>query len=183
MRIFWKYVPPTLLTLGNLLIGVCLCVAVAWGGASTPGTLFVSLFAVALLLDGLDGWCARRLRAVSRFGRWLDALADGFSFGLLPALLLAVAGGALAVVGAVYLVAAVIRLVRFAAQRHAGPAFRGLPVPAAAVVIVLLHYVLQGGGQVTGPASDVLMAVVVAALLVLMLSPARVPHPVRVLWG
>ena len=41
--------PPTLLTLGNLLLGVYLCAAVAWGGATIPLALYAPLLALAVL--------------------------------------------------------------------------------------------------------------------------------------
>lgn len=41
----------------------------------------------AMIMDGVDGRLARRLRAVSDFGKELDSLADLVSFGVAPALL------------------------------------------------------------------------------------------------
>jgi len=179
----WRYTLPTALTLGNLLIGVHLCGAMIYASPSNLSALGYPLFTLALLLDGLDGWTARRWGAVSRYGRWLDALADGFSFGLFPALLVAKPGGALVVVGAVYLGAALVRLARFAAQPGDRPVFRGLPVPAAAVIIIALEFLLAVAWQVSGAAYAVPMAAAVAALAVLMYCPLRVAHPVRVLFG
>ena len=41
----------------------------------------------AMIMDGVDGRLARRLRVVSEFGKELDSLSDLVSFGVAPALL------------------------------------------------------------------------------------------------
>jgi len=180
-----KYVVPTALTAGNLLCGSAL-LFMLFARSGTPTSL-VLLLCAAVVFDALDGWAARRLDAVSRAGAWCDAVADGVTFALVPACLVlqvsthAFALDLLAVV--IFLVAGWWRLQRFAmasrpgqdqGQDQSGPTtlFRGLPVPAAGVVLV---------------ASALLMGeaawVVAVVLAVLMHCPARVPHPVRVLWG
>ncbi|KAL0972738.1 hypothetical protein UPYG_G00194130 [Umbra pygmaea] len=38
--------------------------------------MFVSAYSISVILDGLDGWMARRLGQTSLFGAWLDVVVD-----------------------------------------------------------------------------------------------------------
>ncbi|XP_013889356.1 uncharacterized protein si:ch1073-145m9.1 isoform X2 [Austrofundulus limnaeus] len=58
----------------------------AWTAWDTPA-VFVLLYSVCMVLDGVDGWLARRLDQVSRFGAWLDVVVDNLSRGMLWSLL------------------------------------------------------------------------------------------------
>jgi phosphatidylglycerophosphate synthase len=76
---------PNLLTAARLpavfLIGIWTYWAGVWASAA------LALFIVAALTDIFDGWIARKLGAVSDFGRLMDALVDKiFILGLLVAL-------------------------------------------------------------------------------------------------
>jgi hypothetical protein len=90
------YPHPTLglcnvVTLGRLVIvGVLTAALVAGGGA--PGAVF-ALAALALALDGVDGWLARRHGRVSGFGARFDMEVDS-AFALVLALHALVSGTA-----------------------------------------------------------------------------------------
>uniref|UniRef100_A0A673B8H5 CDP-diacylglycerol--inositol 3-phosphatidyltransferase n=2 Tax=Sphaeramia orbicularis TaxID=375764 RepID=A0A673B8H5_9TELE len=61
-------------------------VLAAWAAYETP-SLFVPLYSSSVLLDGVDGWLARRLNQCSRFGAWLDVVVDNLGRGMLWSLL------------------------------------------------------------------------------------------------
>lgn len=162
---------PSLLTLGNMLCGFYAIVHVAsvqWSaGMPTPERAFQHA-AIAILLamvfDMLDGRVARMTRTTSDFGGQLDSLADAISFGVAPAVMVAMLNSLARwdwapeaafwakmswVFGAAYASGAVIRLARFNTETtsHSEEAhryFKGLPSPAGAGVIatlvLLYHY-------------------------------------------
>ncbi|KAG9265169.1 hypothetical protein AMEX_G21538 [Astyanax mexicanus] len=63
-----------------------LLVLIAWCVFSHPD-LFLPVYGLSALLDGLDGWTARRLKQTSRFGAWLDVVVDNFGRGMLWSML------------------------------------------------------------------------------------------------
>jgi CDP-diacylglycerol--serine O-phosphatidyltransferase len=152
---------PTLLTLGN---GVCGFAAIAYAskitldGSMSPERadsyflLSAGLILLAMVFDMLDGYAARLSRTASEFGGQLDSLCDAISFGAAPAFLLLrlgqewnehpVIAKTIAVIAALYMACAVLRLARFNIENSPDPAshkrFKGLPSPAAAGCIVSL---------------------------------------------
>jgi CDP-diacylglycerol--serine O-phosphatidyltransferase len=106
---------------------------------------------LAMVFDALDGYAARLARSASEFGGQLDSLCDAVSFGLAPAFLLLrfgqewhtpLARQAIAVIAALYLCCAILRLARFNVQNSTEASshkrFRGLPSPAAAGCVAAL---------------------------------------------
>lgn len=75
---------PNLITLANLFCGCMAIVAVLNLEFDTAGILVL----VATVLDFLDGFAARMLKAYSEIGKQLDSLADMVTFGVVPGLLL-----------------------------------------------------------------------------------------------
>jgi CDP-diacylglycerol--serine O-phosphatidyltransferase len=149
---------PTLLTLGN---GVCGFAAIAYASKITPKSdtadqnfyyvLSACLILAAMVFDALDGYAARLAKSTSDFGGQLDSLCDAISFGAAPAFLLLRLGSdwerplirqAIAVIAALYVACAVLRLARFNVENNPDPAahkrFKGLPSPAAAGCIASL---------------------------------------------
>ena len=61
----------------TLAVGVAALVADSFGD-SVPVTLLVSLAALALVLDAVDGWVARRTRTTATLGARFDAEVDAF---------------------------------------------------------------------------------------------------------
>jgi CDP-diacylglycerol---serine O-phosphatidyltransferase len=70
------------LSLGNLFSGAIGCIAIIEGQWATTALCILA----SLVLDFLDGFVARALKADSDLGGQLDSLADVISFGLLPGL-------------------------------------------------------------------------------------------------
>src|SRR4051794_36786223 len=61
----------------TLAIGVAALVADSFDRA-VPGALLVSVAAIALTLDAVDGWVARRTRTAAMFGAHFDGEVDAF---------------------------------------------------------------------------------------------------------
>jgi phosphatidylserine synthase len=175
----WR-VYANLATLANGLLGVGAVLYVLAGNKLWAMLLIVS----AIGFDGLDGMFSRRSTAPpSSFGRIADSVADGMTFGVAPAFLLAVhtsntstwqpyAGLAVVIAGA-YLAAALARLTYFTARAYRRTDFLGIPTPqsALALVVALLFHdtpAFQG----VQPIGVLVGAVVLAALMV-----APIPYP------
>jgi CDP-diacylglycerol--serine O-phosphatidyltransferase len=173
-------VAANLATLANGLLGVG-AVLYTLAGNKLWAMLLV---AMAIGFDGLDGLLSRRSPLpTGRFGRIADSVADAVSFGVAPAVLLAVhtanasawAPYALwtAVVAAVYLACALARLAYFTVRAHDLPHFLGVPTPQAAlaVIVLVLFHDLPGYASVA-PVWAIVGGLVIAALMV-----APIPYP------
>jgi CDP-diacylglycerol--serine O-phosphatidyltransferase len=171
---------PNLITLAGMFAGMA---ALRFVWESKLDNALAALL-VAVVLDGLDGYTARRLSRESAFGANLDNLSDFLSFGVLPAMFLyawllnglGLAGWLLALV---YTAGAAVRLARFGAAWSpsaggAKPPFRGLPSPAAAVAVLLPYYVSHA---VRIEPELVLAATGLCAALVAFFMVCRAPVP------
>ena len=195
---------PTLLTLGNAVCGFAsITLASKIGRDDTPlqpNSLFAAsgwLIIAAMVFDVLDGFVARISRSTSMFGLQLDSLCDAISFGLAPAFLLLRLGPGwdpvpklhqvLAVIAALYMVCALMRLARFnvetAPDPLGGKRFRGLPSPGAAGCIASLA-ILRGeiGERFHAIDASVLSTLlewwaVLGAFTVALLMVSRYPYP------
>ncbi len=196
---------PTLLTLGN---GVCGFAAIAYASKIGSGSsredlrlyfgLSACLILAAMVFDALDGYAARLSKTASDFGGQLDSLCDAVSFGAAPAFLLlrleqewgtTLTGKGIAVIAALYLVCALLRLARFNVQNTPDPSshkrFRGLPSPAAAGCVaslaILRSELAMTYTEVLFPEPFVQTFVRVWAplgtLVVALLMVSRIPYP------
>ena len=75
---------PNLITLANLFCGFLALEAIFHSELEYAGKLVI----VAAILDFLDGFAARLLKAYSDIGKQLDSLADMVTFGLVPGVML-----------------------------------------------------------------------------------------------
>lgn len=133
-----KYLPD-LLTLLNLMCGVCASVLAAWG-------FFWQAFCFILagaVFDMCDGALARALGVSSGMGRELDSLSDLVSFGVAPALMMfswyykincGDTPHFLAFVPLLIVPFSAVRLARFNLFDSGEKSFRGLPTPASAMI-------------------------------------------------
>lgn len=80
----WRSLVPNLITLGNLACGLFAILAIL-NESYLPAAGFM---VASLVLDFLDGFTARLLKASSDMGVQLDSLADLVSFGLSPGFLM-----------------------------------------------------------------------------------------------
>jgi len=131
---------PSLLTLGNLFLGVIAIILVF----NEKPELAAMMVIIAMLLDGVDGRVARALNAQSEFGKELDSLSDVISFGVAPAFIMYVVAfqdvnPALAwIVTAIFPICGALRLARFNVVAGSPGYFIGLPIPAAGGVLATL---------------------------------------------
>jgi CDP-diacylglycerol--serine O-phosphatidyltransferase len=191
---------PTLLTLAN---GVAGFAAIAYASKIGPHSeawqidhyfiLSGCLILTAMLFDALDGYAARLAKSASEFGGQLDSLCDAISFGAAPAFLLLrlcmdwrerLVGQAVAMIAALYMVCAVLRLARFNLENSPDPAshkrFKGLPSPAAAGCVVSLAIFRSTQWSNIHPetlAAAVRVWAPLGTLIAALLMVSRVPYP------
>lgn len=175
----WR-VGANLATLANGLLGVGAVLYTLAGNKEWA----MLLIACAVGFDGLDGQLSRRSGAPpTLFGRVADSIADAVTFGVAPAVLLAVhtsdtsawAPYALAalVVASAFLLAAVVRLVYFTLRAYERPDFLGVPTPQSALAVIVA--VLFHDSPAFQSVQPVGVLVGAAVLAVLMVVP--VPYP------
>ena len=106
------------------------------------------LLLLSMVMDGLDGYIARRFGSKHSRGQVLDSISDSISFAFAPALLIyaefhtpssSSAENAVALICAIAILATgLFRLARFSAGGYQLSYFVGMPAPAAALIILLL---------------------------------------------
>lgn len=203
---------PTLMTLGNAFCGFAAITYAAKVGPDDPATevgahLLTSAvyIYIAMVFDALDGRVARWANQTSEFGAQLDSLCDAVSFGVAPAFLMlqfTISSGyhprVQWIIGALYVVCALLRLARFNVETdeddtHDG--FSGLPSPAAAgavasIPIALLavkKYIVEIGepvfslsaariDELSNMAAGKLLPLMTLAVACLMVSRIRYAH-------
>ncbi|MBM3284449.1 MAG: CDP-diacylglycerol--serine O-phosphatidyltransferase [Candidatus Aminicenantes bacterium] len=137
---------PALFTLAGVLFGF-LSLVFCFQGRYSGAAFWIIM---AAIMDALDGIVARSIGAQSEFGVELDSLADAFSFGAAPAVLLYFWGlGTVHTAGVffsfLYLASAILRLARFNVlqkTQKSRKAYIGLTVPSASLFmasLVLFH--------------------------------------------
>lgn len=131
---------PNVLTLLALSSGFVSVLASSRGAVAVAVTAIV----VAMVLDRLDGIVARRLGQTSELGGHLDSLSDLVSFGVAPAVLVAVTSETLWIeaTAVAWAAAAAWRLARFHEDGVVAGCFVGVPTPAAAVWLLLAYVFL-----------------------------------------
>ncbi|MCL6547397.1 MAG: CDP-diacylglycerol--serine O-phosphatidyltransferase [Alicyclobacillus sp.] len=167
---------PSLLTIGNLVLGI-LALLWAYQNETEKAALLV---VCGMVLDGLDGRAARWLHAETGFGKELDSLSDIVTFGVAPSFIMyntalqydGWVGTALAVL---FPVCGALRLARFNVQKKSTHYFVGLPITAAGGILstMALYDDLLNPAQVILPVGMLILSV-------LMVSRARYPNFKRV---
>lgn len=191
---------PTLLTLANGVSGFAAIACASKIGPHTEASeidhyfvLSACLILAAMIFDALDGYAARLSKSASEFGGQLDSLCDAISFGAAPAFLLLrlcmdwrerLVGQAVAMIAALYVVCAVLRLARFNLENSPEPTshkrFKGLPSPAAAgcvVSLAILRSTPWSGIQPETLAALVRVWAPLGTLIAALLMVSRVPYP------
>ena len=178
---------PNAITLANLAVGY-FAVMAAWNGQIGTAAVYILVCAV---LDFLDGFAARLLKAYSELGKQLDSLADLVSFGVAPAAIAAVllrnaaisrgwdnSGAVLLIIvagSAMIPLFSALRLARFNISSYDDTNFRGLPVPADAVAFAAMGLIAMDGGY---QALDALILHPVFILSVIFLNAWLMVSPV-----
>jgi CDP-diacylglycerol--serine O-phosphatidyltransferase len=171
------------MTITVLLLGI------ASMGESLQGHLAQAslLIVTAAVLDGVDGFVARRLKVASEFGSRLDTYVDTVAFAVAPAMLAGVmllpASGRLAyLVSASIILSGVLRFTRGCSEETGGGEhrFRGMPIPVSAswcAALVLAHATRAFPGLFDSPLSAAVWTVLWAiGLVMLVLQVSDVPY-------
>jgi CDP-diacylglycerol---serine O-phosphatidyltransferase len=156
---------PNLITLLNLACGTVAIVLALEG--QWQWTVYLVL--AAAVLDFLDGFAARLLKAHSQIGKQLDSLADIVSFGVLPAVLIFSLFRGLflhqspdngrffyqlqwVVLFSILLVPllSALRLARFNTEANEGEFFYGLPTPAHTLFWTGIYWQMMKSGTLFG---------------------------------
>ncbi len=182
---------PNIITSFNLAAGFLAIILAAQGNLAGASWIIIA----AMVLDFLDGFAARLLKAHSDFGRELDSLSDMVSFGAAPALIMyrliegatnadpagAASGqgilpSVLVLSTVIMPVCAALRLAKFNIDPAQKKSFLGLPTPANALAVVSLvlsaHYSQSSlaGSLIAIPELLVLFTIILSFLMV-----ARIP--------
>ncbi len=183
----WRFAIPSAITCTSMAIGLAALAAAADGEVLRASWLVV----LCVLLDKLDGAAARALDATSRFGGYLDSLADFLCFGVAPAFVVerwlrdqgsswldAPLATPLRLTLALFVVMTAIRLARFEIEDAAAPeidgvpVFRGMPSTFAGGILVVLALVAH-----TRQWPGLLEALPIVALVFAASLVARFPIP------
>lgn len=144
------------ITMGNLLCGLMAISALVTVDSHAP-LVALSFMGLAAVLDFLDGFVARLLKADGEMGKQLDSLADLVSFGVVPGLIwrhymlelgyCSSSGFCInQYVWVLIPLAAAWRLARFNVQSVDGPGFVGVPTPIMGLALAawsLIPYAQQ----------------------------------------
>lgn len=154
-----------------------------------------SLLLLSMVMDGLDGFMARKYGSKHTRGQVLDSISDAVSFAFAPALLvyaqfedpgvapLQDVKDALVLACAVsFMVSGLFRLARFSAGGYQMPHFAGLPAPAAALFVILMCLLFGSAEGAERPefyfsVGEMPGLVLPAALLASILMASTVPYP------
>lgn len=217
----WYKKIPTLLTIGNSLCGFT---AILWclqayersilkgkGGSITKGdlpdhTMLPVIFAScawlilgAMIFDALDGWSARKLKATSLHGIQMDSLADMVTFGVAPAVVVAISAHINALSGkghyiadgflrydrlvwlscGIYMACAACRLALYnvhAIEEKKSENFSGIPSPGAAAAVCSVIIINTANLNLPEWVMTIILPTYTAFLGVLMISTIPYPH-------
>lgn len=143
---------PNIITLGNLLCGCMAIIAIFNAKLEYAGVLVI----IAAVLDFLDGFLARLLKAYSEIGKQLDSLADMVTFGVVPGLMLYTIfymGAATADYSETALLIgqhimllvtlfSALRLAKFNIDTRQTSYFIGVPTPANTLMVISFAFIL-----------------------------------------
>lgn len=163
----WLKKTPTILTICNSLcgFGAILYTLYVYDSPRAPeNVLAISAWIIlcAMVFDALDGFAARLFNAASLHGLQMDSLADMVTFGVSPAILVAVMAHSLRAMKpyqyllvwgfcAIYLGCAAFRLATYnvhaVVEKKSSDKFSGLPTPGAAAAIcsLVIYYSMRAG--------------------------------------
>ena len=193
----WRQIIPISVTLAAMMSGFFSILTTVEGmSEAAPGPYHLwaaQLIMLAMILDGIDGNLARRLKGCSAIGAELDTYVDMTAFGIAPALLIYVVSlqekamfWRVLMTGAVVL-SGVVRLARFKAMDpHRGQmGYSGLPITACAGWVAMFVFISQSGWQkndplwlTQGPVATVFLLGVIV-FIVLQVSNVRYPKPTK----
>ncbi len=172
-----------ILTLGNLFSGTVGVIQLLAGNYEITAICIV----ISLVLDFLDGFVARALKANSALGIQLDSLADMVSFGVLPGVTMFMAlapfGNELGSIGLPFEVKylgllitlfSCLRLAIFNLDEEQTYYFKGLNTPANTILIFGLYYAFMQNGDFSFLLNNPwLLLILTAVSSLILVSPLR----------
>ncbi len=164
---WFRFAPANLVTSLGMLFGLASLVATHEHRFVDAGWLIIW----AVLLDRIDGFVARSLKATSEFGVQMDSFADAINFGVAPAFLMYVSLSSAPILGfesgsghlllmaacGLWVLANVFRLAKFnvvADDPDAPKVFFGVPTTLAAGALVTWYLVLHKYAAVSAVLGD-----------------------------
>lgn len=190
MKMTWRQLIPTAITLVAMISGFFSILFTLEGMGRPDAGQFhrwaAQLIMLAMILDGLDGNVARRLKGASEMGAELDTYVDMTAFGIAPALLIYVVSLQAAPVWRVAMTTAVVlsgvvRLARFkAGDPHRGQmGYRGLPITVSAGWVAVLVYFSQtlNGERFSLNQGSVATLFLIGVLIFIVLQVSNVRYP------
>lgn len=181
-------------TIANGIFGVAaIFQALTFYRTGSPADLYraAMFIPLALILDVLDGFIARKKSTASAMGREMDSLADLISFGVAPAVI-AFAIGMNTLLDQIVLIYFVCcglsRLARFnvtaealADQRGKVKYFEGTPIPTSIIPLALILLAYSRGMlfpvQILGANFHLLSLVYLASGSLMISKTIRIPKP------
>lgn len=188
----WRQIVPTLVTLAAMMCGFFSILVTLESMDKINSGMYhrwaAQLIMLAMILDGLDGNLARRLKGCSDLGSELDTYVDMTAFGIAPAVLIYAVTLQNTLVWRVIMTTAVVlsgvlRLARFKAMDpdRGQRGFSGLPITACAAWVSILVYISQSEPLNSLSLNQGGMALVfllgVLLFIVLQVSNIRYPKP------
>lgn len=194
-RMTWRQLIPTSVTLAAMLCGFFSILVTLEGmnqeNAGQHHRWAAQLIMLAMILDGIDGNVARRLKGCSQMGSELDTYVDMTAFGIAPAILIYVVTLQnkdpvwRVLMTAAVVLSGVVRLARFKARDpfRGQLGFSGLPITACAAWVALLVFISQSPpidrfSLNQGPVA-VLFLIGILAFISLQVSNVRYPKPTK----
>ena len=170
------YILPNLFTASSIFVGMISIISSIHGDFEKAAWMIL----LALIFDGLDGKVARLTNTCSKFGVEFDSLADLFSFGAAPAILVYMYvgedfGRLGVVVSALFVIFAAIRLARFNVMTAVvePSVFIGVPTPTAAVFMAILTLLFEKYSIL----ADYKVAMLGLAVMVALLMVSNIRYP------
>ncbi|NLN41964.1 MAG: CDP-diacylglycerol--serine O-phosphatidyltransferase [Clostridiales bacterium] len=132
------HILPNAITYVNMSLGA---IAIFISANSNPNNIKIAsiLILIAGIVDKLDGYIARKMKATSKFGKELDSLCDLVSFGIAPILLWwninkGLLGISETLVSLFFIGGAAYRLARYNATKE-DKYIVGLPITIAGMIV------------------------------------------------
>ena len=154
----WRRAVPSLIT--SLRIVAVPVIWALWLHEMRPAA--IGLYGVVVLSDALDGWLARRLDAVTRFGGFYDAIAD---IAVILALLVLLCTCSVVPVW-VPIAPVVVAGIFLATSSRAAPRYDPIGKYYGAVLYVVVGMLLWGVGPVVCTALCILVPAMSGAVLI-----------------
>jgi CDP-diacylglycerol---serine O-phosphatidyltransferase len=157
-----RHIPNTM-TLFNVGIGLAAIFLALSGEYGKSAALVL----VSVIVDTFDGYVARMLQSTSKFGGYMDTISDFLAFAVAASILMVKAYDVNYIIGAIFLLASVLRLVIFMKTKNPSY-FWGVPTTVSGGLLATL--VLLRSPTLPAYELSIWMSALMVILSLLMLS-------------